>query len=147
APPPDPRMLERLDGQLVVLGHERSGLVDVLPTDENTPRHDQRLRLRAGVDEPALDEGDVEALLFHALRRVKPSWAKWRSLVRTVEMPRRSIRLIDAQSISEYSLSSRRSYNVNASSNRSRVSGATLNCLLRSTSRTNAATCLRHRSP
>src|ERR1041385_907347 len=118
APPPDPRMLERLDRDDVVPRDERPRLCDVRPVDEDPPRHDQRLRLGAGVGEAALDNGDVEALLFHALRRVKPSWAKWWSLVRTWVMPRRSIRRIDAQSTNEYSLSSRCSYNVSASSNR-----------------------------
>ena len=102
-------MLELLDAQLVVAADVRPGLVDVLAVDENAPRHDQRLRLRARVDQAALDERDVEALLLHSLTTVKPSWRKWWSLVRTWVMPRSRIITIDMQSTSEYSLSRRRS--------------------------------------
>src|SRR5205823_12785620 len=76
APPPDPGMLEGLDRQDIVRRHERPRLVDVIPVHEDPPGHDQRLRLRTGIDEAALEQGDVEALAGHALRRVKPSWPK-----------------------------------------------------------------------
>jgi len=69
-------MLELLDRELVVGDDVRAGFVNVLTIDENASRHDQRLRFRARVDEPALDEGDVEPLLLHSLTRVKPSWRK-----------------------------------------------------------------------
>src|SRR5688500_17638957 len=63
--PPHPGMLELRDRHIIVGGDRRSGLVHEMAIHENAPGHDQRLRFRAGVDEAALDEDDVEALLFH----------------------------------------------------------------------------------
>jgi len=75
---PHPWMLQFRDAKLVLFRNRRAGLVDELPVDENAPGHDQRLRLRARVHEPALDERHVEALLLHgaSARTVKPSWWK-----------------------------------------------------------------------
>src|SRR5581483_10998998 len=62
----DPGMLELLDLQLVVLGDRGTGLVNMLTIDEDAPRHDERLRLRARVDETAFHECEVEPLLHRA---------------------------------------------------------------------------------
>ena len=50
--------LQLFDPQFVVYGDALSSFVDMLTIDEDSPGHDQRLRLRAGVAEPALDESD-----------------------------------------------------------------------------------------
>ena len=70
-------MLQRNERDLVVTAHTRPRLVDVRAVDENAPGHDQRLRLRARLGKTALDQGEVEALLFHSLTTVKPSCRKW----------------------------------------------------------------------
>ena len=69
-------MFERFDAYDVVFMNIRARFVDVHAIHENTSRHDQRLRLRSRVDETTLDEGDVETLLFHSERTVKPSCRK-----------------------------------------------------------------------
>ncbi len=70
-----PGMLQGFDPEHVVLADGRAGFVDVLFIDEDPPRHDQRLCLRARVDETALDQSDVEALLLHFAGWLKPSRA------------------------------------------------------------------------
>jgi hypothetical protein len=74
----NPGMLELGDTDLVIGRDVCSGLVDELAVHQNASRHDQRLRLRARVNETALDQDDVEALLFHGMSEstVKPSWRK-----------------------------------------------------------------------
>ncbi len=57
-----------LDLELDVLGNLLAGLV----VADDEPRQHERLRLRAGLCEPALDQHDVEALLRHA---ATSSWA------------------------------------------------------------------------
>src|SRR5204862_5593299 len=82
-PAPHPRMLELRDAQLVVLADTGPRLVDERAIYQHAPRHDQRLRLRARLDETARDQREVETLLVHSLTRWKPACAKWWSFDRT----------------------------------------------------------------
>ena len=54
-----------VDVELGVVVHLRARLVEA----GHEPRHHERLRLRAALREPALDEQDVEPLLHHVFTR------------------------------------------------------------------------------